>query len=372
MVTSEAQLLRRHLPILRYDSQGSYPADSPGVLTDRPGNELRRADGTVLARGGEGILGFLGWPAYADGTAAQRSDLLDATGRDYVSQAREMHRAPYADHIHGRAVRDEAGGGWWLQYWFFYLYNDKAFLGLGLHEGDWEMVQLRLDRDERPVAMAFAAHNHGGRCGWNDVEQRGARPVVYVARGSQASFPRSGRHDAPVVPDYADGRGREVAAAALDVVGDGAPAWVAWPGRWGSTKARSRLESPSPRGPRHQEKWSEPLTFFEECDDLRRRRAGPPPPGPPAPVIEVRRDHDRAIVSYTFTTAADKPAPAVLVVSVDKPSDDLPPATYTMPVEAMHGELEHPLALEEGPYELRVSAASEAGDFSPVVTAALE
>jgi hypothetical protein len=40
------------------------------------------------------------------------------------------------------------------------------------------------------------------------------------------------------------------------------------------------------------------------------------------------------------------------------------PATYTSPVEQVSGELKHPLPLENGPYEVRVSAADEHGNVS--------
>jgi hypothetical protein len=242
---------------------GQFLADSPAIPTNRvspegQGNELKRADGRSIAKAAGGrrrtllALDFLGWPNYADGAAAARSDYLNARGRDYVVQAREMHRGGFADRIYGHA-RPADGGGWWLQYWFFYLLNTKAFLGIGLHEGDWEMVQLRIGANGCPSEMAFAQHAHGQRCGWALVEKGGARPIVYVARGPQASFASAGRHDAPVVPDYADGKGREVAQATLELIDAESPAWVAWPGRWGSTKARTKLESNSPRGPAHQE-----------------------------------------------------------------------------------------------------------------------
>jgi hypothetical protein len=371
-VSPEAELLARHLPVLRYDSQGSFLADSPAVMTDRPGNRLNDADGRSRA-GADGRpplrLAFLGWPKYGDGATAARSDYLDAVGRDYVMQARLMHREEYADRIHGRAVRAD-DGGWWLQYWLFYLYNDKSFLGFGLHEGDWEMVQVRLGPDEAPQAMAFAQHGHGQRCDWGMVERRGMRPIVYVARGSQASFASRGRHDAPVVPDYADGKGAEVADATLVVIGDRAPAWVAWQGRWGSSRARSKLESDSPRGPAHQDKWRHPATFHAECDEIRRVRA-PAVPAPPVPEIAVRREGERAVVAYRTSTASDRPRTVALVVSVDDPADALPPATEGHAIARAEGELQHSLPLEEGPYEVRVSAADAAGNMSPPAEATL-
>ena len=386
-MTAAADLLRRHLPVLRYDSQGSFMADSPAILTNRvapsgdPASLLRRADGTVLASaaGAERLeLGLLGFPEYANGTRARRSDHLDAVGRDYVLQAREMHRGDFADRVHGRAV-DAEDGGTWLQYWFFYLYNNKAFLGFGLHEGDWEMVQLRLDAEDRPHSMAFAQHSHGQRCRWQLVERRGERPVVYVARGSQASYASAGRHNAPVVPDHADGRGREVSAPALDLVGDGdddggGPSWVSWPGRWGSSRARSVLESNSPRGPAHQEKWFEPATFHEECDEIDPNELAPEllPPGPPAPILSARRAGSRALISYRFSLQRGLPTPVQIIVTLDSRHDSLPPATYAHPIASMSGEIEHPLALEDQDYEVRASAADERGNVSEAVSTRLD
>lgn len=374
-MTGELDRLRRFLPVLRYDSLGSFLADSPGVMTDRPGNLLKRADGTVQF-GGQArpslTLAGLGWPNYSDGTAARRSDHLDAVGKDYVVQAREMHRGDYADRIHGRAVPAD-DGGWWLQYWFFYLYNNKSFLGFGLHEGDWEMVQIRLGADDAPVAMAFAQHTHGQRCGWDMVERRGDRPVVYVARGSQASYATPGRHSAPVVPDYADGKGREVAGAILVDVGSQPPAWIHWQGRWGSSRARSKLESNSPRGPAHQDKWSHPGTFFAESDEIRRRRGPEPPvPGPAPPAISARREGGHAVISYRLAIEPQLPEPVVLVVSVDSEGDDLPPATESHPVEGPEGEVQHSLTLDDGPYVVRVSAADESGNTSAPAVARLD
>lgn len=381
----ERELLERHLPVLRYDSQGSFMADSCAVLTDRVANDgavascLKRADGTLIASAAPKPplakleLGFLCAPAYGDGTPGSRSDLLDAVGRDYVLQAREMHRPPLADRVYGHAVR-AADEGWWLQYWFFYLYNNKAFLGFGLHEGDWEMVQVRLGPDSAPQAMAFAQHSHGQRCRWELVEKRAQRPVVYVARGSQASYSFPGRHKAPIVPDHADGKGPEVADPALELISDAEPAWVAWPGRWGSSKARNAAESNSPRGPAHQDKWSDPETFHDECDEIEPRRLAraPAPQAPQRPEITARREGDHAVISYRITASRAHPQPVQLVLTLDSPQDGLPPATYARVVEAASGDIEHPLPLEEGRYTVLVSAADREGNSSDVAVSELE
>ena len=378
-----SELLQRHRPILRYDSQGSFAADSPAIMTNRcgpggdPANLLRRANGDVLASAAPGRrrprleLGFLGSASYKDDARVGRSDHLDALGGDYVLQAREMHRPEFADRVYGHQVPADDGGAW-LQYWFFYLFNNKAFLGFGLHEGDWEMVQVRVGAGGEPESMAFAQHAHGQRCEWEVVQKQGQRPVVYVARGSQASFPFAGKHKAPIVPDHADGKGAKVSPA-LEVVGDDPPGWLAWPGRWGSSKARNVAESNSPRGPAHQDKWDDPETFHEESDEVdpRRQRPEPDPPAPPRPEITVRREGDRAVIAYGFADTPGSTAPAQLLVTLDAPGDGLPPATDTQPLAVREGEIEHPLPLTGGRYDVLVSAADEQGNVSEQAAAEL-
>jgi hypothetical protein len=235
------------------------------------------------------------------------------------------------------------------------------------------MVQVKLDEVGDPSAMAFAQHDHGQRCDWGVVETKGERPVVYVARGSQASYPTPGRHKAPIVADVADGKGREVSPE-LHVLEGGAPAWVAWRGRWGSTKARNVAESNSPRGPAQHGQWKDPATFHQEADefDPRRMAPEPAPPAPAAPKLEPRREGDRAVIAYSFPKpGAAHPAPVRLVISVDSEGDELPPATQAFVLEGLSGEVEHPLPLEEGQYRVVASAADAAGNSSETTTARL-
>jgi hypothetical protein len=132
------------------------------------------------------------------------------------------------------------------------------------------------------------------------------------------------------------------------------------------------LESNSPRGPAHQEKWSDPATFHEECDEVDPREAAPEllPPTPPAPAISARRVDDRAVIAYRLPDE-EVPTPVQLIVTVDSDQDGLPPATYTHRVETSSGELEHPLPLAEQAYEVRVSAADQRGNVSDPASAPL-
>ena len=162
---TDAELLQRFSPYLQYDSLESFRADSAAELPEgyfddgttwSYTNSLKRKDGSVVAaanpRPGQTKLDltFLGATRYRNGVSVRRTDCVDAAGRRYVADARRMHADPrFADRIYGHVAR-EANGTRWAQYWFFYYYNDKNFLGIGLHEGDWEMIQLRIDSSDAP------------------------------------------------------------------------------------------------------------------------------------------------------------------------------------------------------------------------------
>ena len=104
---------------------------------------------------------------------------------------------------------------------------------------------------------------------------------MFIANGSHAIYSRPGVHDRPFPDpnDEADGRGRRVRPA-LERIEDTRPGWVAWPGRWGASRAGIVPgEQDSPRGPRFQEdeRWSRPSSFHREraiaCGSQPPRRA---------------------------------------------------------------------------------------------------
>ncbi len=355
------------------------------VIADFPrGNALRQDSEKVLAEvvppAGESKLelGFLRADNYSDSaeTKVSADDYLDVTGKYYVEEAREMHTRPdYGDQVYGHAKRDEKGA-LWLQYWFFYYYNNKAFLHAGLHEGDWEMIQLRLGADGNPDVATYAQHAHGERCNWADVETEegpeGPAPVVYSARGSHASYFRPGTYEqAPIVPDHNDAGGPRVRPQ-LNVIKDKDPAWVAWPGRWGSTKALiGPIGSDSPPGPRWHGAWRDPLAFHNDArqaEDLA-PVAGADLPKPAAPTIEAKRDGTRAIVSYGFPQP-DPSGPKLkgILISLDGSEDGRPPATKVFQASAEPGEVEFPLDLEDRTYTVRASAVGENGITGPPST----
>ncbi|HEX4467058.1 MAG TPA: hypothetical protein VH025_07710, partial [Solirubrobacteraceae bacterium] len=387
-------LLERHRPVLRYDSHEVYFADSAAIWTDTVGHTLRRGPSGAVLAGAEGApplsLSFLGPREYADGTAVEGEDLISRTGRDYAETARRLHsESRYANRVYGRAVVSPVDRRRWLQYWLFFFYNDFELLGdalrAGLHEGDWEMVQLRLDDvGETPDLALYTQHKSAGARGWYDVEKAGERPVVYVARGSHACYFDARTRWSGLLYDHADGEGFTVEPA-LEVAAedDGAYAWMAWRGFWGDTKPRSdgllrRAESNSPRGPGGHGWWRDPHELLLRVDRRERfevpllggpavpehvapERESPkaPLPEPPAPSFTPRRSSSGALwIDYA---AAEWPAelePVQLIVTINSPDEARAPAVRRVGVPAPRGSVEVPFAIEPGRrYEVTVSLA---------------
>ena len=102
MEAADRELLERHVPLLRYDSQAAYRALAASAATDWIGNRLRGNDGrTVAVRGGEPELELSTLSGYPDGAAAQRGDRLDFRP-DHLTATQAFQADPaYVD----RAVR---------------------------------------------------------------------------------------------------------------------------------------------------------------------------------------------------------------------------------------------------------------------------
>jgi Vacuolar protein sorting-associated protein 62 len=393
--TSDALLLARYLPFVRYDSLESFAADSPAAMTDCApsgfprGNTLGRSWRRILASAtpadGETQLDLdlLRAGRYRDGAKVRAGDRLDAVGRRYLEDAREMHSRPgYADQVYGYANRNQPGA-LWLQYWFFYYYNDKALLGSGRHEGDWELVQLGLGNGERPLTVTYSQHTAGERCTWDEVEKEagpeGEAPVVYVARGSHACYFRPGVYaQAPIVPDHNDAAGPLVRPN-LNVIDDDDPAWIGWPGRWGSTSHWLKLPfltlgADSPPGPAQHGAWEDPHRFHLQAREAKQLRpvVGAELARPATPVVEARRRAGRAVVSYRLPHPdPDLPAAERVLLSLDGHRDGLPPATYCYPARSEGDEIELPLALEDRAYTVRAAAAARNGLTGPAAAVEL-
>lgn len=101
-------------------------------------------------------------------------------------------------------------GGYDIQYWFFYPYNDAA--ADFNHEADWEHITVTADSAGNFQSAWYAQHDSGVRYTASQLRWvNGTHPVVYSAQGTHASYPGPGTWDGPVVPDYA---------------ADGGPVWT--------------------------------------------------------------------------------------------------------------------------------------------------
>jgi hypothetical protein len=218
----------------------------------------------------------------------------------------------YADRTYWRFRQD--GDTTYLQYWFWLYYNPKDVAGRGRHEGDWEMIQIRLE-NERPACAVYAQHAHATKLSWDRVERDGTHPVVYVAAESHASYFEEGTHPAFGRADNAYGDGPHVMPE-LEEFGP----WAEWPGRWGNSKGVlwwlpiTALRPPagkSPESPGHQEtKWCYPAKFEEEARDHKPKkkrvlwRIGDKTYPLKPEIVEARLAGDRAFVRFRAPSQA--------------------------------------------------------------------
>jgi hypothetical protein len=379
-VASTADLLKRHRPFLKYDSQESYFADSPAEWTDNPGNRLLDKKGNQIAVAGHGLsTAFLGLK-YPDGRQADAGDRISDPSENYREQARKLHENKrYANRMYGHAVLDSTDA-LWLQYWFWYFYNDYNLIGnflkAGLHEGDWEMIQIRLE-DETPDLAIYAQHTTAETRRWNQVDlvPGTQRPIVYVARGSHASYFEPGRHWTGHWFDYADGK-RKSADSSLFIVLDHDEAWrwVRWPGRWGDTKkGENPLDSDSPTGPGSHDQWDDPLVMIQKAA----ARPAPPveerPRPPAAPFVRVEWAGSTIRVTYTVQPGPDRRIPRALAVTINSPEEAAPPTTETFTIATRTGTVDVTTPTDPTkPYDIYVSCASAAGLASQSVRVDLD
>src|SRR4051794_33315586 len=227
------ELLERFKPVVLYDSLEAFFADSPAEMTDNPGNRLLDGSGNPVPSASSGLsLELLG--SYDNPDSSHR---LSIEGRDYRSQyVRLIGQNPeLRDWVFGhvRLVNKDTK---WLQYWFFYFYDDPSMaMQLGAHEGDWEMIQLRVLRTGedtwKPDVAVYAQHKYGSQSGWLDVERAAVPPMVTAAGGPPPCFSPAGFYD----PDGVDVPAEKAPPRPdlrLMVIDDKArtPAWAYWPG----------------------------------------------------------------------------------------------------------------------------------------------
>jgi lysophospholipase L1-like esterase len=210
----------------------------------------------------------------------------------------------------------------YIDYWWYFPHNPAgagggALCGAGFviagitcfdHQSDWEGVTVVLNADspDTPTAVAYAQHGGVTRYSWRALEQlwddgdrvnfgrgvdTGARPLVFVARGTHASYPTScddercdvgdlpgSRAEHPTRENRHDGGERwprderadcpSICVAALPVRGRGQELglWNAFDGGWGTTDCVLEFvcaSSAPPRSPGFQGRYRHPWCATE-------------------------------------------------------------------------------------------------------------
>src|SRR3954451_16441416 len=156
----------------------------------------------------------------------------------------------------------------------------------------------------------------------------------FMARGAHASYFKTGEH----WNDRADG-GRPSPTLVLEIVTDRKPGWITWPGAWGDTQAESTIEGQSsPHGPCRHGQWKHPDALIPRAAAVATRPPVAPRPPHPELVAAERRD-DKLRVNYAFP-GGDLGGARSLLVTINSPDDQYPPATYTLPVTRGTGSVE--------------------------------
>jgi hypothetical protein len=218
----------------------------------------------------------------------QRSPTLERCPGAQPARLYDCDRGP-ATAMYYRVTR--SGGRTYVDYWWYLRFNDfaspriralcrnavqRGLFGCYNHEGDWEGVTVVSARRD-PTRLAFvdmASHEGVFRFAAAEVRRRGARPIVYPARGSHAAYSRPcakgcRQHYSRLPETSHDGRAPWGANGAADcppgtcLIPLPAREFDAFPGRWGSPECDGggcRLV-PGPRSPSRQRRYERPWCF---------------------------------------------------------------------------------------------------------------
>lgn len=172
-------------------------------------------------------------------------------------------------HVYGR-VRD-FGGNRYVQYWFFYIYNDGP---INQHYGDWEMIQITCDTSGNAISAQYSQHHGGQSAVWAEVEKTGDHPHVYVAQGSHANYFRSYQGRVGLESDIVAADGAVITDADYGTVENfgelgsqlGGKNWLDYQGRFGNwdNYADGEIGFAGPYGPGYgadSEKMTDPVAW---------------------------------------------------------------------------------------------------------------
>lgn len=258
-------LLERYKPVVYYHPDENYFAETVEGGVEWPENLVYEALPDFPLADNDPATGYpdlsqqwLGERLYSE------ANVLDMIGDNQV--AADWGHAQSGDHVYGNAVPSADGEVIWLQYWFFYYYNDSIDAGnsdYGKHEGDWEFVQYAYDLDTEQITQAVYNQHDGAEVVPSSelhyviTGDGRVAPAVYSAKNSHASYFHPGDynlHLGGLLDLGNDHVSDEAGPTELTMSRLSAEPWFDWEGHWGGTfegEYTGAVDSASPTGPGH-------------------------------------------------------------------------------------------------------------------------
>lgn len=264
--SSAVQLAAKYAPVLRLAAREHYrPLRMEEYLTQTilrsgspPHGTLSQAQPTLFS------LPVTSAATYLDIRGAEPN--LHAANYPIIEHQLELVRPRPTVYFH--FAYQPATGRVAIEYWFLYLYNDFY----DQHEADWEGVTVVLENGT-PLGALYSQHQGRKWIAWSGLTKTGGHPLVYVAKGSHAEYPKAGsysirvcwtdkygHHCSPTPKvDDARGGGSTVTPPAYDLQAFGGTGYT---GSWGSGNyilgiglTRDRITDP-----RGRSEYSNPFT----------------------------------------------------------------------------------------------------------------
>jgi hypothetical protein len=231
------RLATQYAPVLRLAAGERYrPLRLEDYLTKTvlrsgspPSGTVQQAHPTLFS------LPVTSAPTYLDIRGAEPN--FRAASYPTIEQQLELARSRPTVYFH--LAYQPAAGRVAVEYWLLYLYNDFY----DEHEADWEGVTVVL-ANGTPIGATYSQHQGRKWIPWSALSANGGHPIVYVARGSHAEYPKAGRYSIRVCwtlhgrtcsptprVDDARGGGPTVPPTAYDLQPFGGAGYT---GSWGS------------------------------------------------------------------------------------------------------------------------------------------
>jgi hypothetical protein len=234
-VTDE-QLASRYAPILVFDPGEQLRPMDPGPFVNTSQVYFMANTNAILVDDGPYLAHMTSYPGpfyYLDNTAGG----LDDDG--VIGQFTYNGTGPVVSYVHISHQADSI----LLQYWFFYAFN---YGPVNRHEGDWEMFQVVLDLQQRPLWAMVSQHHSGARMAWDQLTTEDGHVRVYVELGSHSN------HLLPIAGNNMTFPAEDLTLVQMNVT---ATPWIVFAGRWGEWGGTlgDILGRRGPEGPMYRE-----------------------------------------------------------------------------------------------------------------------